>query len=384
MKKNFSVIGAGFSGAVLARQLADAGHHIHLFESRAHLGGNCYTERDKNAGVMVHRYGPHIFHTENQRVWEFVNRYVRFRHYTHSVKTTLNGGVFQLPINLHTINQFYQKAMSPSEARNFIQTRTTRFDHTPGNFEEQALAVVGRELYEAFLKGYTRKHWGIDPKTIPAAVLNRLPVRFNYDNSYYNHPYQGIPEEGYTPVFEKLLHHNAITLHLNTTFSREWQNQFDHCFFTGPLDDWFANAFGRLAYRTLHFEEEVHTGDYQGCPQMNFADETLPFTRITEHKHFAYWEQHEKTVIFREFSRSCEPGDIPYYPIRLTAGKEQLKQYVELAQREQGVSFLGRLGTYRYLDMDMCIKEAINASEMVIEAIDNSRDIPVFFQNPLL
>lgn len=380
MKKNFCIVGAGFSGAVLARRLADVGHQVHVFDSRHHIGGNCYTERDQNTGVMVHIYGPHIFHTVNQRVWEFVNHYVRLMPYTHSVKTTVYGNVYQLPVNLHTINQFYRKAMSPGEASDFIQSLIVKFNHQPGNFEEQALAMVGRELYEAFFKGYTRKQWGIDPKNIPAAVLNRLPLRFNYNNSYYDHPFQGIPEDGYTPVFEKMLDHKSINLKLNSYFPKKDKILFDHCFFTGSLDDWFENQFGRLCYRTLDFAAEYHTGDYQGCSVMNYGDESVPYTRITEHKHFAYWEQHQKTVIFREYSRNCEPGDIPYYPVRLAAGKEQLKHYIDIAQQEKGVSFLGRLGTYRYLDMDVCIAEALEASEIVIETLSNGGEIPVFFR----
>ncbi|MCH7401639.1 UDP-galactopyranose mutase [Belliella kenyensis] len=379
---NFAIAGAGFSGAVLARELAMHGHHVTVFESRNHLGGNCYTERDAKTGVMVHRYGPHIFHTDHEKVWEYVNRFAEFVPYINRVKATYKQNVYSLPINLHTINQFFGKAYGPKEAKRYIQGLADQKIKIPQSFEEQALKFVGKELYEAFLKGYTEKQWGLNPKSLPASILKRLPLRFDYNDNYFNHKYQGIPREGYTPIFEKLLDHQLIEVILNTAFDQEVHTDYDHVFYTGPIDAWFGFAYGRLGYRTLEFKSEIHDGDFQGCAVMNYSDSDVPFTRISEHKYFAPWESHEKTIIFKEYSKSCEPGDIPYYPIRLLDEKKMLNQYLILAKNQVGVSFLGRLGTYRYLDMDVTVKEALEASELILACIQTERQIPSFFIDP--
>ncbi|MCH7407962.1 UDP-galactopyranose mutase [Belliella sp. DSM 111904] len=379
---NFAIAGAGFSGAVLARELAMDGHQVTVFESRDHLGGNCYTERDAETGVMVHRYGPHIFHTDDEKVWEYVNRFVDFMPYVNRVKATFKQNVYSLPINLHTINQFFGKAYGPKEAESHIHELADQTIDLPQSFEEQALKFVGRELYEAFFKGYTEKQWGISPKSLPASILKRLPLRFNYNDNYFNHKYQGIPKDGYTPIFEKLLDHQLIEIKLNTKFDQEGHTHFDHIFYTGPIDAWFGYAFGRLGYRTLDFKKEIHSGDYQGCAVMNYSDSDVPFTRISEHKHFAPWESHEKTIVFKEYSKACEPGDIPYYPIRLLDEKKMLHEYLVLAKKQDGVSFLGRLGTYRYLDMDVTVKEALEASKAVLSCIRSGKQIPSFFIDP--
>lgn len=378
----FAIVGAGFTGAVLAKELAEAGHTIEVFESRDHVAGNCYSERDENSNIMIHKYGPHIFHTDNQEVWDYVNRYADFMPYTNRVKTTSQGRVFSLPINLHTINQYFNKTLNPVEAQNFIKSIANDNIKTPQSFEEQALKFVGKDLYEAFFKGYTVKQWGVDPKELPASILKRLPVRFNYDDNYFNHKFQGMPKEGYTSIVKKILDHPNIKIHLNVTFQKEKRNNFDHIFYSGPLDAWFEYSEGRLGYRTLDFVREDHTGDYQGCAVMNYGDQNVPYTRISEHKHFAPWEHHDKTIVFKEYSRACTESDIPYYPIRLVNEKAMLNVYIEKAKNESGVSFLGRLGTYRYLDMDVTIAEALFASKKTLEMISKKETVPSFFVDP--
>lgn len=379
----FGIIGAGFTGSVLAHELASNGHEINLFESRSHIAGNCYTERDEKTNILLHKYGPHIFHTDNQKVWDYINRFSEFIPYTNRVKTTSKGEVFSLPINLHTINQFFKKTFNPQEAKFFIDNISDSKITNPRSFEEQALKFVGKDLYEAFFKGYTIKQWGISPTKLPASILKRLPLRFNYDDNYFNHKYQGMPKEGYTKIVQSLLNHPNISLHLNTKFGSDHLANFDHIFYTGPIDSWFNYSEGRLGYRTLDFVREDQVGDYQGCAVMNYGDLETPYTRIAEHKHFSPWENHERTVIFKEYSRECLENDIPYYPIRLLNEKEMLNAYIKKAKKAKKVSFLGRLGTYRYLDMDVTISEALDASEKVLSFIKTSKKLPVFFVNPL-
>lgn len=379
---NFAIVGSGFTGAVLAHELAKAGHTIQVFEARNHVAGNCYSERDEKTGVMIHKYGPHIFHTDNETVWNYVNQFTEFMPYINRVKTTSQGRVFSLPINLHTINQYFNKTLNPTEAKAFIQSIADGSIEEPKSFEEQAMKFVGKDLYEAFFKGYTLKQWGVNPTELPASILKRLPVRFNYDDNYFNHKYQGMPKEGYTPIIEALLSHDNIQTHINTPFNADQTNDFDHVFYTGPIDAWFNYDEGRLGYRTLDFVREDHDGDYQGCAVMNYGDQEIPYTRISEHKHFAPWETHTKTVIFKEYSRECTEQDIPYYPIRLINEKAMLNTYIEKAKAQTSVSFLGRLGTYRYLDMDVTIAEALTASQKILKAIASKTNIPAFFIDP--
>ena len=375
----FGVAGAGFSGAVIARAAAEAGHDVVVFETRDHVAGNCHTERDPDTGVMIHRYGPHIFHTGNERVWSYVNRFGTMMPYNHRVRTTVGGRVYLLPVNLLTINQLFGTALGPDEARAFIAEQADTSIAEPANFEEQALKFMGRRLYEAFFLGYTKKQWGLSPTEIPAAVLKRLPLRFSYEDSYFNHPHQAIPRDGYTPIVAGILDHPRIEVRLSQGYDETERDQFDHSIWTGPLDAWFGYRFGRLGYRTLDFEEIRADGDYLGCSVMNYGDLEVPFTRIAEHKHFAPWEEHEKTVCFREFSRQAGEDDIPYYPIRLANDKSMLSQYLEAARGETGVTFVGRLGTYRYLDMDVTIGEALVAADGILQAIADRDTIPSLF-----
>lgn len=359
--KPYLCVGAGFSGAIIARELAEKGHSVHVIDERSHLAGNCHTERDGETGIQIHRYGPHVFHTDDKEVWDYLNRFGRMVPYVSRVKTTCRGKVYSLPINLHTINQFFGTNMNPREARGFIRSQVDQSIAAPANFEEQALSTVGRELYEAFFRDYTIKQWGLNPSELPASILKRLPVRFNYDDSYFEHRFQGIPEHGYTEIIAGILDHPLITISLNTPFETVDSADYRHLFYSGPIDRYFSWCHGRLGYRTLSFREIRARGDFQGTAIMNYSDPEVPYTRITEHKHFTPWETHDQaTVCFEEYSSPAGEGDIPFYPIRLAREKAMFAQYEALAAGESRVTFVGRLGTYRYIDMDVTVREALN------------------------
>jgi len=381
--KKIAIVGAGFSGAVIARELAQAGYSVDVFDTRPHVAGNCHTERDSETGVMVHTYGPHIFHTSNEKVWNYVRQFDEFMPFINRVKAITNGKVFSLPINLLTINQFFGKTFSPTEAAAFMAEIGDDSITDPQTFEDQALRFVGKELYEAFFKGYTMKQWGLHPSELPASILKRLPVRFNYDDNYYASTYQGIPKHGYTYIVEKILNHPEIHLHLKTKFERSQLDGYEHVFYSGPIDGWFDYSEGRLGYRTLDFITERHDGDYQGNAVINYGDVNVPWTRISEHKNFAPWEQHAKTLIFKEYSRLCGEDDIPYYPIRLVKEKTQLAKYITMASQEQRTTFVGRLGTYRYLDMHITIAEAFDVVQRYLACVSEGEVMPAFVVDPL-
>ncbi len=380
---NILMVGAGFSCAVIGRELAKAGHSVTLVEQRDHIAGNCHTERDPDTGVMVHVYGPHIFHTDDQEVWDYVGHFSRFMPYVNRVKSTVGGRVYLLPINLHTINQFFGTNLRPEEARDLIESQAATDIDQPSTFEEQGMRFVGPDLYKAFFHGYTKKQWGCDPSELPASILKRLPVRFNYNDNYFFHRFQGMPEHGYTALVEGILDHPRIQVHLNTAFDPAMARDYDHVFYSGPLDGYFDYSEGRLGYRTLDFERFTHDGDYQGCAVMNYGDESVPYTRITEHKHFSPWEEHRASVCYREYSRACGPDDIPYYPIRLVNEKAMLSRYVAKAEGSEGVTFVGRLGTYRYLDMDVTIREALDTARAFLDREAGGEPQPAFFTRPL-
>ena len=376
--KNILVVGAGFSGVVIARQLAEQGHHIRIIDQRDHIGGNSYDARDPQTDVMVHVYGPHIFHTDNETVWNYVTQHAEMMPYVNRVKATVNGQVFSLPINLHTINQFFAKTCSPDEARALIAEKGDSSILEPKTFEEQALRFIGKELYEAFFKGYTIKQWGMEPSQLPASILKRLPVRFNYDDNYFNHRFQGMPKLGYTKMIESIANHENITIELQQSFNAEEREQYDHVFYSGPLDAFYSYQYGRLGYRTLDFEKFTWQGDYQGCAVMNYCSLDVPYTRITEHKYFSPWESHEGSVCYKEYSRECGEKDIPYYPIRQMGEMALLDKYLSLAENEKNMTFVGRLGTYRYLDMDVTIAEALNTADKYLSSLSSNESMPVF------
>ena len=382
--KKIAIAGAGFAGAVLARELAETGlFQIEVFEERNHIAGNCHTVRDARTGIMIHQYGPHIFNTSRKDVWDYIQRWGKFEPYVNRVKAKTERGMFSLPVNLLTINQFFGKTMNPEEAAKFVAELGDQTITEPHSFEEQALKFLGRDLYMNFFQGYTRKQWGVDPTELPASILQRLPVRFNYDDNYYNTRYQGIPVDGYTAIIAAILDHPGISVRLSTRFSAADRKNYDWCFFSGPLDSWFDFSLGRLQYRSLTFERIDAEGDFQGNPVINYCEEKVPYTRIAEHKHFAPWETHASTVCFREYSKLAAPDDIPYYPLRLEGDKSLLQQYVGLADQEQGVTFTGRLATYRYLDMHVVIGESLDLAARLISGSDGTRDWPSFSVRPL-
>ncbi len=363
-QRSIAIAGAGFAGAVLARELAENGDYkITVYDERPHVAGNCHTVRDEKTGVMLHQYGPHIFHTSREDVWAYVNRWSQFGQYVNRVKAVTHKGVFSLPINLLTINQFFQKSLTPAQARDFVGSLGDKTIRDPQNFEEQALKFLGRDLYESFFYGYTKKQWGVEPTSLPASILQRLPVRFNYDDNYYASKFQGIPVDGYTAIIERILDHKMIDVHTGTRFTANMTSQFDHVFYSGPMDGYFGFKLGRLQYRSLVFERFDESGDYQGNPVINYCEEKVPYTRISEHKHFTPWESHEQTVCFREYSKLAEPKDIPYYPLRLQDDKSLLQKYMDLADGEKNLTFIGRLGTYRYLDMHVVIGESLDLAK---------------------
>ncbi|TGL90248.1 UDP-galactopyranose mutase [Leptospira congkakensis] len=367
--KKILIVGAGFSGAVIANSLAKTGNYlVEVIDERNHIGGNCHTERDSETNVMVHRYGPHIFHTSNEKVWNYVNSFGAFHPFVNRVKSVYQGKVYSMPINLHTINQFFGKAMNPSEAKEWIESQGDSAIEDPKTFEDQAKKFVGEPLYKAFFYGYTKKQWGTEPHNLPASILKRLPVRFNYDDNYYNDSYQGIPVDGYSVVIQKMLDHPNIKITLEKRFQGESEptSGFDHIFYTGPIDAYFSFRHGRLGYRTVYFKENRAEGDYQGNPVINYADVEVPYTRVHEHKHFTPWETHSKTIYFEEFSKETEENDIPYYPKRLDLDMKILKEYELEVSRLSKVTFLGRLATYRYLDMHHIIEEALDCAEKFI------------------
>ncbi|WP_430645964.1 UDP-galactopyranose mutase [Agromyces sp. GXS1127] len=372
MNADLLVVGSGFFGLTVAERLAEElGLRVQVIDRRAHIGGNAYSEDEPTTGIEVHRYGAHLFHTSNERVWEYANRFTAFTDYVHRVYTRHAGEVFPMPINLGTINQFFRAAHGPEEAKALIREQAGELAGTdPQNLNDKGIQLIGRPLYEAFIKHYTAKQWQTDPKDLPAAVISRLPVRYTYDNRYFNDTHEGLPVDGYTAWLERMADHPRIEVTLGTDFFDD-----SHGFsrskvlgqlpvvYTGPVDRYFDFAEGELGWRTLDFEQEVlPIGDFQGTSVMNYPDEDVPFTRIHEFRHFHPERDYptDKTVIMREFSRFAESGDEPYYPVNTATDRERLLAYRDLARGERDVLFGGRLGTYKYLDMHMAIGAALS------------------------
>ena len=368
MNIDLAVVGSGFFGLTVAERCAsDLGLRVLILERRAHIGGNAYSEAEPQTGIEIHRYGAHLFHTSNARVWEYVNRFTTFTGYQHRVFSVYKGRVYPLPINLATICEYFGSVMSPDEARALIGEQSAEVPAgQAANLEEQAISLIGRPLYEAFFRGYTAKQWQTDPTELPAEIVTRLPVRYTFNNRYFSDTFEGLPTDGYTAWLERMADHKNIEVRLNTDFAELRSSLLGNVpvVYTGPLDAYFGYAAGDLGWRTLDFDLEVlPTGDFQGTPVMNYADADVPFTRIHEFRHFhpeRDWYPKDKTVIMREYSRLAGRGDEPYYPINTATDRERLLSYREMAEREPGVFFGGRLGTYKYLDMHMAIGSALS------------------------
>jgi UDP-galactopyranose mutase len=361
------VVGSGFFGLTIAERCArELGLTVRVLERRDHIGGNAYSEPEPQTGIEIHRYGAHLFHTSNERVWEYVNRFTSFTGYQHRVFSIYDGQVYALPINLGTVCSFFGKAMTPDEARALIREQAGEIETAEAkNLEEKAISLIGRPLYEAFIRGYTAKQWQTDPRELPAEIIARLPVRYTFDNRYFADKYEGLPTDGYTAWLEKMADHPNISVELGVDFLQHREELVGSVpiVYTGPIDAYFDFVEGDLSWRTLDFELEVlETGDFQGTSVMNYAAEDVPFTRIHEFRHFHPERTQypaDRTVIMREFSRFASHEDEPYYPVDTAADRERLLKYRELAKREPKVLFGGRLGTYKYLDMHMAIASAL-------------------------
>ncbi|MGC7100310.1 UDP-galactopyranose mutase [Amycolatopsis lurida] len=367
------VVGSGFFGLTVAERAAtQLGKRVLVLERRDHIGGNAYSEAEPETGIEVHKYGAHLFHTSNKRVWEYVNQFTEFTNYQHRVFAKYQGQVYSFPMNLALINQFFGKSHTPDEARELIAKQASEFNTEDAkNLEEKAISLIGRPLYEAFVRGYTAKQWENDPKNLGANIITRLPVRYTFDNRYFNDTYEGLPVNGYTAWLEKMAEHENIEVRLNVDYFdvRDAIPAGTPTVYTGPLDRYFDYSAGRFTWRTVDFESEVMSdcGDFQGTSVVNYNDEEVPYTRIIEFRHFHPERKHypnDKTVVFREYSRFADEKDEPYYPINTPENRDKLERYRELAKveaKERNVLFGGRLGTYKYLDMHMAIGSALTA-----------------------
>ncbi len=362
------VVGSGFFGSTIAERISSGSNFkVAVIDSRNHIGGNSYTEIDSNTKIEYHKYGSHLFHTDSDKIWEYCNNFTKFNNYRHKVFTMHNGQMFSMPINLSTINQFYKTTFTPEQAKVKIKESNPAFlNKEILDLESKAISLIGEDLYNAFIKGYTTKQWQLEPKDLPASIITRLPVRYNYNNEYFDDKYQGIPIDGYTKWIEKLL--EKSTVFLNTDFF-DIRNQISSqqiVIYTGPIDRYFSYKFGELTWRTLDFEiNVVNVNDFQGNSVINYADLDVPFTRIHEFKHLHPERSYNSpnTLIMKEFSRFASKKDEPYYPVNSAADREKLSKYRELIPNEKNVYFGGRLGSYQYLDMHMAIASALNMYE---------------------
>lgn len=386
MSYDIVVVGSGLFGLTVAERCAnELGLSVLILESRPHIGGNAYSETDPRTGIEVHKYGAHLFHTSNERVWSYVNRFTTFTPYVHHVYTNHDGVVYPMPINLSTINQFFSAAYSPDEARALIAQQAGELaGKDPENLNDKGISLIGRPLYEAFIKEYTGKQWQTDPKDLPASIISRLPVRYTYDNRYFNDTYEGLPVGGYTAWLEKMADSPMIDVHLSTDFFDTSQPYHRDALrgrvpvvYTGPVDRYFDYSQGALSWRTIDLEVEYpQTGDFQGTSVMNYPDADVAYTRIIEPRHFHPERDYprDRTVIMKEYSRFAGEGDDPYYPVNAPQDREMLLVYRDLVAQEEGVFFGGRLGTYQYLDMHMAIGSALSMVDNRLVPFLQSRD----------
>lgn len=362
---DYLVVGAGLYGAVFAREAIKAGKKVLVIDKREHIGGNIYTEEVE--GIQVHRYGAHIFHTSNKNVWEYIQQFAEFNNYVNSPIANYKGEIYNMPFNMNTFSKMWN-IVTPEEALAKIEEQRAEIKGEPQNLEEQAISLVGRDIYEKLVKGYTEKQWGRDCKELPASIIRRLPVRFTYNNNYFNDRYQGIPESGYTAVIERMLEGADVMLQEDYLKNKqEWDKKAKKIIYTGPVDAYFDYTYGPLEYRSVRFETEIlDKENYQGNAVVNYTDRETPYTRVIEHKHFDFGTQ-KKTVISREYSSEWKLGDEPYYPVNDEKNTKLYAKYKELADQESNVVFGGRLGEYKYYDMDKVIAVALDMAERELQ-----------------
>jgi len=373
----YLIVGSGFWGSVIAERIAtDRNERVLVIDRRDHFGGNSASEIDCETDIEYHMYGTHIFHTSNENVWNYINKFTSFNGYRHQVLSVYGNKVYQMPINLETINSFYGISLRPFEVDNFLKVEIEREKiENPNNLEEKALSLIGRPLYEAFIKGYTKKQWQKDPKLLPASIINRLPVRKNYNENYFFDQWQGIPSGGYSEIFKRMLNNKNIELLLNTDFFDIRSQIPESCLiiYSGPIDRFFYYKFGKLEWRTLDFEREVmDVEDYQGTSVMNYPETSIPYIRIHEPRHLHVERNYtkQKTLIFKEYPR-LDAGDDPYYPVNTHENQKMLRRYMNERIKSHNVIFGGRLGDYAYYDMDKVIASALKIYK---EKIKNRRD----------
>lgn len=376
------IVGAGLFGLTVAQQAAENGYHVHIIDVREHIGGNAYSYFDKETGIEVHKYGAHLFHTSNQRVWDYVNRFTSFTNYVHRVYATHDGEVYPMPINLGTINQFFHAAYTPAQAEALINEQAGEYANVePQNLNDQGIKLIGKPLYEAFIKNYTAKQWQTDPEKLPASIIRRLPVRFTYNNRYFRDTYEGLPTDGYTRWFERMIDNPNIEVTLSTDFFDASQELSKHnlrgsvpIVYTGPIDRYFGSQLGDLHWRTVDFKEHRYDEvNHLGTPVMNYVDADVPFTRSIEFKNFnperTEVAEQKRTIVWDEYSRFAGKDDEPYYPINTTEDRERFAQYKAMEDAEPNVVFGGRLGGYAYFDMHQTINSALIAWEKQVKPL---------------
>jgi UDP-galactopyranose mutase len=372
-KHDYLIVGAGFFGSVLAERIAnDLGARVLVIEKRPHIGGNCYSETDQKTGIQTHKYGTHIFHTSSKKVWDYINQFTEFNNYHHQVLTVHKNKVYQMPINLRTINTFYNLNLSPQEAKSFLKSEIRKSNiKNPKNLEEKSISLIGRPLYEAFIKSYTIKQWGKDPKDLPAGIITRIPVRYSYCNDYFvNSKWQGIPLNGYTNLFERLLDSPKITVKLNVDYlkNRNLHNGHKLTIYTGPIDQFFDYRYGKLEWRTVRFNRKLlPVESFQGTAVMNYADNNVAYTRIHEFRHLHPERAYTKKSTIIHIETPANDTRSPYYPINSEKNQHLYKKYKKLALQTNGFIFGGRLGDYAYYDMDQTILAALTCYQKKIQ-----------------
>ncbi len=368
-KADFLIVGAGLAGSVFARTIADAGYTAVLIDKRDHVGGNCYTYVDEQTGITVHKYGPHIFHTNSTPIWEFVNRFANFMRFNLRTKAIYGCEVYSFPINLMTVNQFFHKALSPTDARRFIRYITKNAERAL-NMRQFLLSTIGQELYETFYWGYTVKQWGMNPEQIPVSIGQRLPIRYTYDDRYFDDIYEGIPADGYTAMFNNMLAHDNIKVILGEPFSEhmDWRVHYKHLVFTGSLDEYFNYEHGYLPYRTVRFET-IRDTEIQGNAIINYTSIHKPYTRIHEHKWFMPHKKFNNSIAFAEYAYATDSRNEPYYPMPDAHSQQKYAEYEHMAMLQADVSFLGRLADYKYYNMDQVIARSIHKAEQAIQQL---------------